>query len=458
MIYSVNQRYFRLSTRLFGQISKVTCLSFLFLGVCCSLSYAQVDNVGSKKMQMNINGNTLKIPYYANYDLNTTRTDITHALVVVHGANRNADDYFFNMQTAASMRPTESDSTLIIAPQFLTESDIDANLLDGEHLYWSSGGWKSGSNSRDNPNNPRPERIPSYAVLDTMLQKIAQNFPNVRSFVFTGHSAGAQVANRYSASSPMIDILQDQYQICSKFVVANPSSYIYLDEQRRVQRSTDSFAVPSTACSGYNEWKYGLEELYTYPSASGIDSIRRMLKRREVVYLLGENDNDPNSSSLDTSCEADLQGSHRLERGSIYLNYLKHYYGNEILARHSLDTVPNAGHSNFDMYTSSIGLSHLFETPPTSCQDMATSITPSRLNSFVKVYPNPTKDLLTIEAPARDARIRIVNLAGVEVMKMSHMHETSLSIDLSRLSDGVYILSYQLGSEVARKLIRKGAF
>ncbi len=326
-----------------------------------------VDSVGVKKVEMNINGNILKIPYYSNYQLSNSNNNVAKAIIVIHGNNRDAGNYFTNMTIAASMRPTETDSTMIIAPQFLTEDDINSFSLDSEHLYWSSGGWKSGSNSKDNLTNPRPERIPSYAVLDTIMLRLAQNFPNLKSIVFTGHSAGGQLTNRYLATTPVVDTLCNFYEVSTKFLVANPSSYLYMDNQRRVSETINQFEVPNTSCTTYNEWKYGLENMYTYPSNVGVDSIRVRMERNQVVYLLGENDNDPNSSSLDLSCEAMLQGDHRLERGTIFFNHLINFYGNSILNKHYLDTVPNVGHSNLSMYTSEKGLFHLFESNPNSC-------------------------------------------------------------------------------------------
>ena len=347
---------------------KASWVFFILLTVHSIVS-AQVDSVGVDKFVMNINGNALKIPYYANYSLEVIDSSVIHAVVVVHGKNRNANDYFANMKAAAAMRPAETDSTLIIAPQFLTESDIDFHSLDSEHLYWSSDGWKSGSKSKNNTSNPRPERIASFAVLDSLLLKLAVNFPNLQSIVFTGHSSGAKLTNRYSGTTPMANTLCNEYRILMKYIVANSSSYMYLDGKRRVGSSVDTFAIPDSACVNYDDWSYGLNNLYTYASNAGADSIRSWLEKREVVYLLGENDNDPNASTLVTNCQATWQGDHRLERGSVYYNYLEEYYGSGIVNRHTLDTVPGVGHNNYDMYTSSIGLYHLFESNPDTCNN-----------------------------------------------------------------------------------------
>jgi len=345
---------------------------FLFVTLGFDLS-AQADNIGIDKFSISVNNNILKIPYYANQDIYQANDDIVKAVIVVHGNNRDADEYFDNMMSAANSASISAQGVLIIAPQLLTEEDINFHGLDDEHLYWSSGGWKAGSNSRDESANPRPVRIPSYAVLDSLMLHLAQQYSQLSSIVFTGHSAGGQVAQRMAATSPMPDILCRGLDINTRYVVANPSSYVYLDDNRKASGSTTEFRLPSTSCSTYNEWKYGLEELYTYGDRIGADSIRNMYRRRVVTYLLGEEDNNPNSSSLDLSCEARQQGSHRLERGQIYYNYLKFYYGEEIASTHHLITVPGAAHSNFDMYNSPQGIFELFERTSSSCDSRYTA-------------------------------------------------------------------------------------
>ena len=415
---------------------------------------AQVDSIGIKKMVMNINGSVLKTPYFSNYSLDTADYAIAHAVIVIHGTNRNADDYYANMSTAASMRPFETDSLIIIAPQFLTEVDIDTFSLDNEHLYWSSGGWKSGSNSKNNVTNPRPEIISSFAVLDTIMLRLAQNFPNLTSIVFTGHSAGGQVTNRYSATTPIIETLCDQFEVSTKFIVANPSSYLYLDKKRRDSATVNQFSIPLTTCNDYNDWKYGLDNLYTYPSNVGTNFIRDIFKKRQVVYLLGGNDNNPASSSLDVSCEAMLQGDHRLERGTIYYNYLIDYYGNSILNYHTIDIITGVGHSNSDMYTSTTGLYHLFESYPYLCNNTVLSLLEETDIAF-SFYPNPTRGFIVISSQLTDASVIIYDTFGKMVKKIEHINGSFQQINIGELNDGTYILEFrETDHKFTRRIIK----
>ena len=429
---------------------------FLFgvLSLSVSASFAQADIIGKQKVILNINGSRLKIPYFSSHDLAKSNTQIERAVVVIHGTERNADTYYASMMTAASMSGINLNSTIILAPQFLLEEDINFHSLDNEHLYWSNDGWKSGSFSRIENTNPRSQRISSYAVLDTIMLRLANNLPNLKSIIFTGFSAGGQLANRYSASTPVVDILCSKYQISTKFVVGSPSSYLYLDNKRVVEGTKNQFAIPSTSCIEYNEWKFGLGNLFNYPALSGAESIRNKLEKREVVYLLGENDNNPRSSSLDTTCEAMLQGKERLERGIIYFNYLKSYYGSKIINFHSLYTVPNVAHDHYGIFISKIGLFHLFQSPPTSCENLVTANPILKKTEFL-VYPNPTSNYLTVICPLNNSSITIFNLNGLKLFDIHHINPPNYQLNLTALAAGIYIVEYRSENYTERKIIVK---
>lgn len=429
-------------------------LCFFYLMMSWSLSTAQTSNVSNDKFSLKLEGHTLKIPIYTNANLYDTDLSLDKAIIVIHGTNRNADDYFENMQTAANRVPNLTASTLVVAPQFLTEEDIEHHALDDEHLYWTSGGWKAGSNSRNEDANPRPVRIPSYAVLDSLLMHLVQQFPNVEMITLTGHSAGGQVAQRMAATSPLVEALCANFDVNVHFVVANPSSYVYLDQQRRRSGSLDEFMIPNTSCNDFNEWKYGLEDMYTYPNLSGADSIRARFKERQVTYLLGERDNDPNSSSLDVSCAANLQGSHRLERGIIYYNYLQHYYGSGITENHSISYVPNAGHSNFDMYNSSQGIAALFQQTAQSCGSLVQIEDVDSVHRF-EVYPNPAKELIYVSSMERIDQTLSVQLFDMHGRQLWAKKLTvQQPIDITQLDAGLYLLLIERGDiQIRKKLV-----
>lgn len=428
----------------------ISLLLFLF----CQIGTAQIDVIGAKKINLDIETNSMKVPYYSNYLIDETNEDVKSAVIVIHGTNRNADDYFETLTTAAAMRPGKTDSTIIIAPQFLIEEDIDFHNLDEDHLYWSNSGWKSGSYSRDEVSNPRPARISSFAVIDTILLRLNNNCPNLSSIIITGHSAGGQFTNRYAATTPMANIICEQFETSIKFIIANPSSYVYLDSRRKVAGTIDQFAPPDNDCPGYNEWKYGLNNLYTYPANVGVNYIRENYGKRNVVYLLGENDNNPNSSDLDISCEAMLQGIHRLERGSVYFNYLIDFYGNDILNKHSLDTVPEVGHDNFGIYTSSIGLFHLFESKADFCINHLSQQLSPKADHKILVYPNPSRGIFNInfgeDLLLSSFKLEVYNLLNQRIL----VENNQTKIDLKNLCPGTYLLKLKIDKEmIMQKLI-----
>ncbi len=309
---------------------------------------------------LNVNGHDLGIPYHRNRPLGVDNPDITRAIIVVHGLDRAGETYFQTMSNIAADIPGSTDSTIIISPQFLTEDDINEQGLESHYLYWTTSGWATGALSRDNASNPRPARVSSYALLDTVMYRLANSLPNLQRLVLVGHSAGGQLAHRMAVTSPMITNLQENYQIPVRTIVTNPSSYVYLNPERWEEGTTYDFSIPNTDCTPYDNYIYGLNELYAYMQNTPVADMIEWYKEREVVYFLGGNDNNPDAYLLDTTCQAMLQGSHRLERGQIFFEYVQHLYGPEILNDHHMEIVSGVGHTHIGMFSSSQGQHIIF--------------------------------------------------------------------------------------------------
>ena len=419
---------------LLSKVRNLALLSLILFSGAIKPILGQTNNLSGTALQFEKDNEVIKLPYYASHDIEEKNDDIERLVIVVHGTNRNADDYYNNMRGAMLQRPDIKDQTLIIAPQFITEIEVDDHNLGRDYPYWSSDGWKVGSNSRNESSNPRDIRIPSYEVLDSLIMRVVSNFSNLQTFIFTGHSAGGQLTNRYTASSPIFELLCQEHNISSKSIIANPGSYVYMTDRRRVEGSMDQFEVP-TGCSEYNEYSYGLEDLYTYHSRSGASQLKEWYGSREVIYLLGESDNNPNASTLPSSCRAQLQGDHRLERGLIYYNHILETFGAEISTHHRLELVPNVGHDNFDMYHSSQGLRELFDSAPFfSCSDQTTAT--SDLHSIdVIIYPNPAQKSLHFKGLQGNEALRITDISGRTILEKENI---SSSIDISMLHAGLY--------------------
>ena len=125
-------------------------------------------DVGSNRLFIYQNGDSLGLPYYSNLSLNQVHDDIKLAVVVLHGASRNADDYYDRMY--AIVNGVGMDSTIIIAPQFLRTGDLDDHNLSEDVLYWTSTtNWTAGYTSGNTSDHNRPFTISSYSIMDTLL-------------------------------------------------------------------------------------------------------------------------------------------------------------------------------------------------------------------------------------------------------------------------------------------------
>ncbi|MGQ0829646.1 MAG: T9SS type A sorting domain-containing protein [Bacteroidota bacterium] len=414
----------------------VVLLIIVTLGVRKSYSQSPVSAVASTSISVNINGVKLRIPYYRNNSISTPNSNFTRAIITIHGTNRNADDYYNNMVSVATSAG-QVNSTLIIAPQFLMEMDVDDHNLASDYLFWTNSGWKEGRNSETSSSaNPRTQSISSYAVLDTIIYRIAQNFPTINSITITGHSAGGQVLNRYAASNQV----EQDINPCMQYVIANPSSYLYMTNER-YNTTTKTFSVPSTSCTDYDEWHKGFYKLQTqcpYAYNVGVTTIRNQYSQRRVVYLLGMLDNDPNDSDLDVSCSGMLQGTQRFERGMIYNKFLKYYYGNGITQKHKLDSVPNVGHDNYGMYNSTVGRSYLFNS---NICGVTTAISEEN-DSKISIYPNPASDKITFTTTADFSNIEIYNATG-QLLKKTECKNYSCTIDIDEQYNGLVFIKVE---------------
>jgi pimeloyl-ACP methyl ester carboxylesterase len=297
---------------------------------------------------------------YRSFPLNEKNESVRSALVVIHGAGRNADSYFASA-TAAALLAGAQETSLLISPRFASKSGgscddkLDAgeiSWLCGDGEDWRGGGAAEGISS-----------VNTFDLIDDLLRKLARRdvFPNLRVIVVTGHSAGGQFVARYAATSRA----ENQLGVPVHYIVANPSSYLYLDSARLAPGATCAEKGGCTGefrhfsegrnCTTFNQWRYGLEKRNGAAASVSDEDLRRQLTSRDVTYLLGEFDTLP-VYGFDGSCPAMAQGPSRLARGITYWNYLRSKYS----AQHKLVVVPACGHNGRCMYTADIALPLLF--------------------------------------------------------------------------------------------------
>ena len=270
---------------------------------------------------------------------------IERVLIIIHGRLRNADTYRQSAEHAAE-QAGQSATTLVIAPQFLNETDVAAHPVADSVLRWQGNDWMAGGLST------APFSLSSYAALDEIIARIGdrKQFPDVKQIIIAGHSGGAQVVQRYALlghDQPALKAADIQV----RYVIANPSSYAYFDERRPV-------AFKHAGCPNFNRWKYGLTDLPAYAEGQTAKQLEENYVKREVVYLLGQQDSDPKQPALDKSCEAQAQGANRLARGRNYFAYLKRLHPQGLSQQ--LIEVPGVGHDGDGMFTSPEGQKVLF--------------------------------------------------------------------------------------------------
>lgn len=335
---------------------------------------AQVDTVGEDRFVIDREGSQISIPIYTSHDFDKGSEEVTLAFIILHGTLRNAERYM-DWGVAATERAEAAGHTAVVSPQFLMETDINEHDLGEDVLFWTNNGWKQGDLSRRGTDeNPRSVRVSSYEVMDEILLRLAASFPNLEQVVVAGHSAGAQFVNRYAAGSMVEETLINtttRRPIGVRYIVSNPSSYVYICERR--PDANGGFSVPeNNDCENYDRYKYGLSDgLNSYMNRAGVDRIRINLASRDLVLLKGADDNDPDARYLDKSCPAMAQGAHRLERGLAYHRYLAELYG----AQHEIIVVPGVGHSARRMFGSENGRRVIFHaaSSPAQQQDEASS-------------------------------------------------------------------------------------
>ena len=361
-------------------------------------------------------------PYHAS-QLLRDGGDQSIAFIIQHGATRKAEEYFCNFQNIMMEQNYRAyDDILVIAPNFNYKDDDGVLPTDA---FWNTtkpwGDWRDGAESDPGccGSTQGGPTVSSFEILDHMLGILTDKglYPNIHKISFVGHSAGGQMVHRYAMMSQLAATHDADPTIDLQFVVANPSSYAYLDSRRwkytcgycdcdteecicdqdcQDPLVISELGVPEQATvawdwvcydEDYNNWPYGMgnfsdgEYSVPYVLESGPERAALMYDQRSVVYLVGQNDtcNDLlptcdascwkrsdfsdgeggcSRDDMDVRCSAMLEGPNRRSRGLQYMKYLENVYGHET---HVLHVIPGVGHDATAMFASSIALQELFD-------------------------------------------------------------------------------------------------
>jgi len=306
------------------------------LGAALALAFvAGASAEAAVRQTMLINGK--QVPYYSNCPLSARNTDISRAVIVIHGSGRKVEDYFSSVVDNIPSGPDRDwrGKTIVVAPYFQEKG----NALNKKTEAWWKDDWVTGGSSGG---------VSSYEVVDTMVARLRSGtFPNLRWVVITGHSAGGQFVQRYAAFTD-IDELPEPNTALVKFVPSNPSSYLYLNEYRYNDGLSDWVIPHGKKTKGYDDFKYGLEDLDDYAQARGADWARTHLPKRRIELLAGTADVVADAS-FDDSKEAMLQGHSRYQRAQFFNAFMDRFFSPN---HFTVTPVPGVGHDHRLIYAS----------------------------------------------------------------------------------------------------------
>ena len=324
-----------------------------------------------------VGGGPARALIYRSYSLEVRNQHITRVLVMMHGKNRDADNYF-STALAAAFLAQAMDDTAIVAPFMASSAPACGDPVTPPQIDFSCSGdsWRAGASAVSDPH------LTSFDFVDEILRKTATTgvFPNLRHIVIAGHSAGGQFAMRYAMSNK----LHEQLGVTLSYVVANPSSYPWPDSARPLptgdahpsaaeqawqdQHPHARFefgALDTSQCPDFNHWPFGLDGRTTgYTRDMESQGLVRQLASRPTTYVLGQIDVLP-VAGFDSSCAAMMQGPTRRARGEAFVAYLQQRWR----AHHSIRIVPDCGHNARCIFTADEVLPILF--PPVVDQNIA---------------------------------------------------------------------------------------
>ena len=305
---------------------------------------------------------------YRTFPLDVPNPQIHRALIMVHGALRNADHYFVTA-TGAAFIAGALDDTLVIAPAFHSANGECKDVLAAHEANWPCEGnsWRSGGDAIGNP------QLSSFDFVDAILKTLADKkvFPNLTAIVVAGHSAGGQFVERYEMTNKVHETLS----VPVTYAIANPSSYAWPDASRVLPVDD---GAPVNAIQGwkeetphthfsfgpfdaakaplYDRWPYGFEDRAGhYFAGLSDDQLKKQLVSRPATYLLSQVDTLP-LGGFDGSPSAMAQGATRRARGEAFVAYVNGKLGGHA----QIQIVPECGHNDRCVFTTDTVLPVIF--------------------------------------------------------------------------------------------------
>ncbi|WP_459614699.1 hypothetical protein [Bordetella sp. 2513F-2] len=314
-----------------------------------------------------------RFPVYASQQLDkpAALAGIRRVVIALHGARRDARQAYDAVTALYGRNRDRADDTLVMAPRYPTPVEAGFAGMPA----WRRGGWADGEPSMAASGRPPP--VGAYQVLDDLLRELALSgrMPLLRDVVLAGHGAGGQMVQRYAVLNPLDEALRAR-GVATTYVVANADSYLYLGQQRPRSDGRGFARYERGICPTYNRYPYGLDQLPPDLAPARQDQLAERYGRRQVVYLLGSADNNPEQRGLDKSCGAEAQGATRLARGTEYWRHEAHRRGGGAPPAHQAHVVQDVGHAVAAMYGSECGAPALLGPGAVAAADGAACETP----------------------------------------------------------------------------------
>ena len=247
-------------------------------------------------------GRTEPVKYYSN------RADINKVQVLViqiPGVKRNAKEY--NQQLA--FLPLKK--YLVLTPKF-------------SFVSWPKSTFIQGNKSKTFPYQS------SFSDLDHKIKSVLEIHHNIKKIIIVGHSAGAQLLQRYLALSNMPYELSLNKKYKTKFIIISPGTFMYFSKYRPIKNDH---------CPKFNNYKYGMEHLNHYGKKHADTIVSRYLSLN-IIYMVGSNDIKRGGNLL-KNCKADMQGKNRRQRSENFVRYLNDTYKQ----KNKLFILPNVPHN-----------------------------------------------------------------------------------------------------------------
>lgn len=293
-------------------------------GSCLNTTtFTTTDGVGSFSFYSN----------YPIYESNASWENLTQAIIVVHGLERNADDYYSYLNNSLEQESLE-DNTILIAPFFKNSSEAE-----NDDLYWSGSAWREGKNAISDV------KLSSFAVLDSLITQLSNSdlFPVLEEVLVTGHSSGGLFTQVYAIANRA----EIEHSNLSFIYMPSNSQYYYYSNEFRYDEDTQAYFEPND-CSLYDYWPLGYKDLPPYLNGITKVTFDGQLANRAITYLLG-NGTGSDGSLNTTDCKATLLGSTRFKRGENVFAHAQHYLSP---AHYTKGIVQGVGHDGQGMYQS----------------------------------------------------------------------------------------------------------